>query len=394
MKALFITLLLLFITTPPSFAAPPTTNRIYVHKQKIVYTAFTNIGFIIFECLWSPARQTLVAGTARNVEFNRNPEGAPVGTIQVRILSRRTRRWEFERYGPRATAIGIAATFNFYPVLYHGTAYPLPRGSLAPGSRAISPDAYNLWHIRNSVASNGDIRSSYEAPIAINYLFMTVLPTSVERLDMETEQTLQSRGIDVFLLQPPRSSIGPCLRPLPQLAPRIWTHLLTNTVDEYQPGDIRCDPAPANPDPKRRPNTSGSCRPDACLYPRGPDDQGDPGDQREGKRQRFDLNNPPEEQCEAGGSNQGANDLRGGVDGVTYTLGLPKDDSAHIGFYGDSDPYWFIARIFWGPLLFPLWEYWIAPTGVETPGPLKTLGKMVCYEVLRRGAESIHDELR
>jgi hypothetical protein len=378
MKALLITLLLLFIAISPSFTTPPTAYiaKQYIKRQKIVYTAFTNIGFIMVEILWDPARQRLVTGNARNIAFNHNPEGAPAGTIEVNIPDRSIRRWEFTQTGLRSHYTHISVTFNFYPIFYHGTAFTLPRGGLAPGSRTINSDLYNLRHLTFSVGPNGHKRGQTETPLAITYMFMTVLPLSVESLDTETEQTLRSGGIDVFLPEAPEASFGPCLRPLPQLDPRIWTHLLTNTMDEYQPGDIRCDPAPANPDPKRQPNTSGSCRPDA--FPRGPDDQGEdpgnPGDQRGTKRKNPDSNT---DQGSSSGKNRD-------IDLNT----IPTDEPYQKVIYDFPLEHEEIQRGFglWGP--FATWNPRTINYGISLG-----IQMIICHEVLK-GSRSIHDELR
>jgi hypothetical protein len=375
MKALLITLLLLFIATSPSFTAPSIARQ-YRNRQKIVYTAFTNIGFIIFEILWDPARETLSPANVQNIIVNHNPEGAPAGTIEVNLLDRRIRRWEFTQTGLRSYYTHISVTFNFYPILYRGTAYPLPDGSLAPSSRSVNPDPYNLRHLTISISRDGSKRGQTETQLVITYMFMTVLPPGVESLDMETEQALQSGGIDVFLPQAPGSSFGPCLRPLPQLDSRIWTHLLTNTLDAYRPGDVGCDSAPINPNPKRRPNTSGSCRPDA--FSRGPDDQGEdpgnPGDQRGTKRKNPDSN------TDQGSSSRKNQD----IDLNT----IPTDELYQKVIYDFPLEHEEIQRGFglWGP--FATWNPHKINYGISLGIQI-----IICHEVLK-GSRSIHDELR
>jgi hypothetical protein len=400
MKALLITLLLLFIIISPSFAAPSTAT-VYVNRQKIVYTAFTNIGVINFEILWDPEQNRLVPGNARNTEFNPRPDG----TTQVNIRSRRTRRWDFTENPPTSQATYIGATFNLPHVYYQGQAYPLPRGSLNPGIQILSPDIFNLRYITISRKARGGPRGRYEHPLAINYIFRTVMRPG-EGLDQRTEQTLRSQGIDAILQRAPALALGRCHQPLPQLDPGIWIHLFSNTMDRYRVGDLGCEPAPADPaNSNSFPNPNDGCRPTSCSYPRGPDDQDDPGAQREGKRQcYFDLNSIPEDQGEAGGSYQGANS--GGinfnnwpgnqvkVDWLAYLFGAREDNFAVPDTVDHgSDALYFIDRFLSGYVFFALWEHFTTPTSEEIPG-LKTLRLMICYEVVRRGSAGIHDEFR
>jgi hypothetical protein len=197
MKALFFTLLLLLIAISPSFTAPASSTH-FAKKQKIVYTFVTAIGVINVECTWDPQLRSLVPGAARHVEFENRGE-----FIRVSILERRTRRWNFEAARPSSMEVRVAAEFSFYPQYYQGDG--LPPGSLNPGITIMDPLTFSLWHLRLTQRKGEDAnwqRTVNESPLAIDFVFRSVMRLGSRTLDDQTESTLRSpQGINAFLQQ-------------------------------------------------------------------------------------------------------------------------------------------------------------------------------------------------
>lgn len=153
--------------------------------------------------------------------------------------------------------------------------------------------------------------------MAVNFVFMTILPPNALGLDPVTERAIQ-RGLRDALLRrrgrDPRSmwrgasssgasssgalSSGASSSRAPhvpqlllELDAGIWVHLLTNTMSEYQPGAIECEPGPENLNP--RPNPDDACRPSSSR-PRDLEDLDDLDAQRGTKRPPLhSLNKDP-----------------------------------------------------------------------------------------------------
>jgi hypothetical protein len=407
MKVLLFTLLLLLTVISPSFADLDINNA-YWHKQKIVYTIITNIGTINIECLWDPERRSLVPGTARSLELSQEQE-----FTRVEIIERRALRWDFGANGPTSREMRVAADFRFDPTYYNGQA--LRPGSLSPGITIINPSTFNLRWLSFTTSRVTKQRNQVkDDPLEVRFVFMSVMLPETRRLDPQTEQVLRSQGIEAFLQQGPRSSSGECLPPPLQLDGGLWFHLLSNTVSEYQPGDVRCDNnQPENPNPGPNPNPNEGCHTTATR-PRDPD-QDDPEAQPEAKRQaRFDSNKPyytidssriATGAGGAGGSNQrnnrrqnvDVNNLpsdRTSVDWVAYLYGARKENFDAPGTVRhNSSTLYNINRSLGGSTLLSAIEYFTTSTIEENTSSLKGPRPIICYEVLPN-SKYIHDELR
>jgi hypothetical protein len=292
MKDLLFTLLLLFVTIYPFFAAPAFaqrgSGRIYANRQKIIYTIITDQGTSNIECLWDFNERRLVLGPFRNTELSLPPGEF---STRVRISRREVDRYTFDTNTPSAARISISADIEFFARFHRSPAYR--NGALDPGVTAIDTSTVTLRRLgfrRQPNANRGwtnVVANAY--PQAIRFVFMTVMPPSSPGLDQQTENTILEQGIGAFLQQGVGSSSRRPPQPPLQLSPRIWIHLLTDTMGEYQPGDIVCETALAPGSPNPRPNPNDPCRSGAsCSRPRDPDDQNDPGAGRETKRTRLD----------------------------------------------------------------------------------------------------------
>jgi hypothetical protein len=288
MKALLFTLLLLLIEISPSFTAPTpdTTSLLYRDRQRIIYTIFTPDGGVInIECLWDPSTQSLDLAPYSDAAIERRVEDGTM--VRVTINERSVRRWTFN-INPGSENIHISAGLQFRP------RNPSLHGTLVPGVTIVDP---NTVEIRQRTATNQNVRGEGGpnfAPMAVNFVFMTILEQNALSLDSTSERYLGRRGPN-YLVWPwpfPNRSRNPVQLPL-QLDTGIWIHLLSNRMSEYQPGAIECQPTPENVTP--RPSTDETCRV-ASSRPHNRDDKNDPDAQREKKKRSFlfgDLNKEP-----------------------------------------------------------------------------------------------------
>jgi hypothetical protein len=403
MKALLFTLLLLLVVISTSFATKVKPR--FVNKQKVVYTVFTDIGFINIETLWDPNLRTLVIGHAsqRTTEIVAPPVA---GFIRLTIRGRRTRRWNFGGTAPRFQLMNLGATIAFFPPYDHR----VEGITLRPGVTLIDPATVNLWHVTLSSGQSEDGSwrrrgPSNERQLNIYFVFLAVMPPNSNILDTQTETVLRERGIGAFLQQGGRSPAGQCPQ-LPelqqQLTAEIWTHLLSNRMLEFRPGEIQCADAPEDEDLNPVPDPNEACNPPSCPR-KGPDDQDDPGAQREGKRQcRIDLNSLPEGQGTAGGSGQSKpvhvdlNNYPGDrieVDWSAYAMGVREEHLYYEPVDHSSDGtngIYNTGRVLGGSPFFTLWEYFKTSGEEENTSYLKRPQQIICFEALT----SIRDELR
>jgi hypothetical protein len=157
-------------------------------------------------------------------------------------------------------------------------------------------------------------------------------------------------------------------------------------MSEYQPGAIEYKPAPENLNP--RPNPNDACRPSSSR-PRDPEDPDDPEAQRRTKRPFiFDLNEMPEDQGGAGGTNQGYNCQQ--VDWTNFPRwpGVEIDRPFSGINTSDTSPLWNIRGDSLG-----------IPLGLTREENVSTKPQvqrnMICYETLMSSTTvDIHDELR
>jgi hypothetical protein len=313
MKSLLFTLLLLpLILISSSLTAPTQTNsRIHQSRQRVIYTIFTLTGAAFtIEILYDPrpGESGLVAGGFRYTSFEHRPEET---FMRVEISRRNVERFTFNENSPEVQRVFISANIEFTPQYVDGRG-ALPAGTLQPGVFVVDPGTVALRHI-TFMSPNPVPHSIY--PQTVRFVFMTVLEPSASGLDPQTEHIIETQGIEGFLQQggAPLTSQRP--QPPVQLDPRIWIHLLSNRMSEYQHGAIECTGAPKNL--KRRPHDGDTCGASSTRpHPRGPDDPGDPGAQRGAKRPFLqDLNEVPiglnddiaEDQCGAGGADQSHN---------------------------------------------------------------------------------------
>jgi hypothetical protein len=280
MKALLFILLLLLISISPSLTAPPQSR--YNNRQRIIYTVFTRFGVFHIQNVFDPRIRSLVTAHYHNTEIT---PPAEEGFQRVTIAQRTTYRWMFNTDPPTSISFMLSAVIEFTPRYHRGAG--LPAGALEPGITVIDPHTLNLQHLtfraRKGAGGRWGRASNYLYPLAINFVFMTVLAPSAVGLDEQTERTLREQGIDAFLplrarTSPGGSSSTQLRQPPPlQLDPGIWIHLLTNRMSDYQPGAIECQPAPETLDV--RPDPEETCSQGALsgARPREPDDPGPQG---------------------------------------------------------------------------------------------------------------------
>jgi hypothetical protein len=253
MKALFFTLLLLFIVISPSIATP---SR-YLGRQMIFYTFFTPEGAVNVELLYAPRTARIIANYFIHTEI-----GAPnLRTQQITIRQRSTRIWVFTINPPVSLSISISAEIPF----------TRPEGvrrgvNLPAGVSVIDPRTVTLAQL----TANPDPNMLNARPLEITFVLMTVLEPDATEVDHGTQQRIRELGMRRFL-EPPA---GPAPIPPLELDAGIWIHLLAGLMSQYQPGEIECEPAPP-PDEACGPPVAGK---------RGPGDQDDPSGQPEPKR--------------------------------------------------------------------------------------------------------------
>jgi hypothetical protein len=310
MKALLFTLLLLLIEISPSLTAPSTSKTsvpVYKGRQRVIYTVFAITGVFNVECLYDPRRRAVVLGSFAHTELISRE-----GFTEVLIHERRIDRWTFTTNPPRSQSVTIRAGIYFFP--------PNPGEGefLTPGITIVDPHTVHLEHItftsRNAQKGwERVLKNAYPQPAY--FTFRTVLAPSAVGLDPQTEAAILELGMDRFLQQGARSSSGPQLRAPLNLSSGIWIHLLTNRMQNYEPGALECQPEPETQNTRPRPHPDESCSAAALPPPgpRDPDDPGDsggpggPGDQRGTKRKFPDstpnfpeLNGIPKGQCGSG----------------------------------------------------------------------------------------------
>ena len=285
MKALFFTLLLLFIVISPSIAPPSK----YIGRQRIFYTFFTPEGVVNIELLYAPQTARIVPNY-----FIHTVVGPPnLRVQQIEIRQRDTRIWLFNVNPPVSLPATVAADIQFT------RPEGVRRNVLLPiGVSVIDPHTVGLALLTETPDPN--VLNS--RPLEVTFVFRSVLEPDSTALDHGTQQRIQELGMRTFLNPP----AGPAPIPPLDLDAGIWIHLLAGLMLQYRPGDIECDPAP-DPD-------------EACHQPdvpkkRGPGDQDDPSGQPGSKRsctgwdgRAFpDLNDKP---AGKGGAGQGAGSSR------------------------------------------------------------------------------------
>jgi hypothetical protein len=287
MKALFFTLLLLFIVISPSITAPSSQRQLRNNRQSIFYTFFTRSGVFNIELLYDPHIRSLVMGNYQNMELTPRP-----GFTQVIISRRRVERWDLNVEPPRHITVYVEATINFTPPRYGPV--ELGRNVLVPGLFGIDLNTVTLSHTTHQYVP-GEVRGrskpTYRSyPQTIYLVLMTVLAPGAVSLDPQAEHYIRDGGMSAFL-QPFLLQAGPGFGlPLP-LDPEIWIHLLANRMLEYYPGAIAGVPPPS---PRSRPHPEEGCSGTRSRQ-RDKDDQDDPEAEREGKRTcpAIDLNEIP-----------------------------------------------------------------------------------------------------
>jgi hypothetical protein len=284
MKALFFTLLLLFIAISPSIA----TRSRYLGRQRIFYTFFTPDRVVNIELLFSPQTHRIVSNYFTHTEI-----GPPnLGVQQIVIRQRSARMWVFNINPLVSLPATISAEIPFR------RPEGVRRGvSLPPGVSVIDPRTVTLAQL----TENPDPNVLNARPLEVTFVLMSVLEPDATGLDSRTQQRIRELGMRRFL-EPP---VGPAPIPPLELDAGIWIHLLAGLMLQYRPDEIECEPAPKPIEPRHNPDEA--CRPPVAGK-RGPGDQDDPSGQPGPKlsctgwdgRPFPDLNDEPAGQGGAG----------------------------------------------------------------------------------------------
>jgi hypothetical protein len=269
MKALFFTLLLLFIAISSSLASP---SR-YLGRQRIYYNVFTPEGVFTIELLYSPSSHQIVHNYFLNTEINPPSLGAQRITISYRDVQ----RWAFDTNPPQSQNTLISAE-----IIFRRPTGLRQRASIPPGVSVIDTQDVTL-----SLLTGDELNAR---PLDVTFVLMTIMEPDVTVLDRRTAQRIQDLGMRRFL----RDSVKPSstqLAPIPplELDAGIWIHLLSGLMPAYKPGDLECEPAP---EPEPLPNPEEACRQPRARK-RGPGDQDDPSGQPESKLPCTGLDGEP-----------------------------------------------------------------------------------------------------
>jgi hypothetical protein len=386
MKALFFTLLLLFIAISPSIATP---SR-YLGRQRIFYNVFTPEGVFTIELLYSPATLRIVQTYAFHTEIGHSN----LGVSRIVIHQRNVRRWTFNTNPPVSEAVTISAEITFVRPMDLRRRQNLPLGV-----SVINPQTVTLAQL----TQNPDPGVLDARPLEVTFVLLAVLEPDSLGLDPRTDQRIRELGMRRYLELEPH--VGPAPIPPLELDAGIWIHLLTDMMLQYHVGEIQCQPAPAPP----LPNPDEACR-QPVSRPRDPGDQDDPSGQPGSKRICVGLDgNPlPDLNDEAGGQG-GAGQAAGGgssrqhvdddYDAILRILYNPQHPEATYEvrkqipyeplqrkvIYNRPDPH---VEIQTNPFLFLLPDWLINLVSEDVHFPPQKPQRMKCHEAF------IHDELR
>jgi hypothetical protein len=330
MKALLFILLLLFIGISLTLAAPSgrSINPLYSTRQRVIYTAFTELGVFIIELLWEPQTAQLTRGAFRNIDL---AYGYEPGITRVGISGRRVDRWILDVNPIRAIATVIGATILFTPPTTMGMGAPTQLQG--PGALPLGVSVMPLYSISLSVVDQRPDSHVADRRLTNSLVLMTVLAAGALGVDPQTEHDIRAGRlrelIQLFFQQDPAGPSFGQILPL-RIDPEMWLYILSDSLGGYRGALAGAPPRHVSP---------YSCRGSTPrARRRRPDDQDDPEAKREGKRQCSDSNNyPPKDQGEAGGSNQGdrqADTERIRTSGLhIYFATLSLSDFANMGIF-------------------------------------------------------------
>ena len=185
MKALFFTLLLLFIVISPSIAPPSK----YIGRQRIFYTFFTPEGVVNIELLYAPQTARIVPNY-----FIHTVVGPPnLRVQQIEIRQRDTRIWLFNVDPPVSLPATVAADIQFT------RPEGVRRNVLLPiGVSVIDPHTVGLALLTETPDPN--VLNS--RPLEVTFVFRSVLEPDSTALDHGTQQRIQELGMRTFLNPP------------------------------------------------------------------------------------------------------------------------------------------------------------------------------------------------